>query len=419
MAKPSRPAPSSKAATGLGILHDGLKYGAYRSLVQEWVDMGQRGKPRRANGEGTLEWLESEGCYRIRLSIRTPQGTKRKTFKARKQRDVIKKRDEFLKDTGRGRRLKLNNRTTLTDYLPDWLYNSARSNIGQSTYDRYEQVVRLDLVPLLGDVKLSEVNPSDVRYLKQALLDGGKAPATVSYIQGVLSTALNQAVADGMIPANPSSQVKKPKDKTQKMRVLTEEQAATLVEVVKGTRHEALYRVALKLGVRQGELAGLFWSDLDLIGKIPTLTVERSVDTHHKGSRWGATKTGEGRTIELPSDVAEALHGHRALQNAERLAAKTWEDPRLLFPNRRGGVHRRNSVVRLFRCHLEEAGLPEVRFHDLRHTAATLMLKHGVPIPTVSHVLGHKNPTQTLNRYSHVLKDMTTAAARRMENYAF
>lgn len=338
--------------------------------MQEWDGMGQKGKSRRANGEGTLEWLEKEGCYRIRLSVRTPEGTRRKTFKAKKQGDVIKKRDDFLQETGRGRRMRLTERTTLAEYLPDWLENSARSSVGWNTFERYEQVIRLDLVPLLGDVKLSEVNASDVRYLKQTLLSGAegrlkKAPATVSYIQGVLSTALNQAAADGIIAANPCSQVKKAKDRTQKMRLLSEEQASRLIEVSRGTRYEALFQIALKLGPRQGEICALFWSDLDLEG-IPTLKIDRSVDTKHSGSRWGTTKTGEGRTIELPSDVVESLHRHRTLQNETRLAANAWDDPRLLFPNTQGRVNRRTSLMRDFYAFLGEAQLPRIRFHDLR-----------------------------------------------------
>ena len=104
----------------------------------------------------------------------------------------------------------------------------------------------------------------------------------------------------------------------------------------------------------------------------------------------GTTTTGKGRSIELLADVAEALREHRARQNAVRLAAREWDDPRIVFPNTLGRVNRRNCVVRDFRPHLEEAGVPQVRFHDLRHTAATLMLQHGVPIPTVSYVLGTK-----------------------------
>jgi integrase len=381
--------------------------------------MGQKGKPRRANGEGTLEWIEKEQCYRIRLSVRTPEGEKRKTFKAKRQRDVIKKRDGFLRETDRGRRGLAPARTTLSEYLSDWLHNSARANVGEHTFERYEQAVQIDLIPLLGDVKLREVSAPDVRYLKSTLLDAGKAPGTASYVQGVLSTALNQAVADGLIHSNPCRLVKKAKDREKRMRPLTEEQAAALVTVVSGTRYEAFYMVASKLGPRQGELAGLFWTDFDLDSPRPTMTVQRSVDTHRAGSRWGTTKTGEGRTIRLPGGVTESLRRHKIMQNAEQLAASSWEDPRLVFPNQRGGVHRRNSVMRLFHNHLEEAALPRIRFHDLRHTAATLMLKNGVDVSTAAHVLGPKDPAMTLRRYAHVLGDMTEAAAARMDSYAF
>jgi integrase len=133
----------------------------------------------------------------------------------------------------------------------------------------------------------------------------------------------------------------------------------------------------------------------------------------------GETKTGEARTIRLPSSVKDALECHRAMQAEEKLAARSWDDPRLMFPNRRGGAHRRNSVMVIFRHHLDAAGLPRIRFHDLRHTAAVMMLNSGVPINVVSQVLGHKDPAMTLRRYAHVLSDAQQIAADKIDAYGF
>ena len=205
---------------------------------------------------------------------------------------------------------------------------------------------------------------------------------------------------------NPASDVRRPKDRNVKMRPIGAEQAARLVASVKETRKEAFYALAVKplavkLGLRQSELAGLFRSDLDGTA----LTVRRSFYTHGAGNGWGETKTGEARTIRLPTSVSDTLKRHRAMQAEEKLAAKGWEDPCLMFPNRRGGVHRRNSVMVIFRRHLDAAGLPKIRFHDLRHTASEMMLNSGVPINVVSQVLGHRDPATTLRRYAHVLSD--------------
>lgn len=133
-----------------------------------------------------------------------------------------------------------------------------------------------------------------------------------------------------------------------------------------------------------------------------TLAIRRSVYTHGAGSGWGETKTGEARTIRLPPSVRDLLERHRAMQAEERLAAKGWEGPRPMF-----------------RRHPESSGLPRVRFHDLRHTAAVMMLNSGVPINVLSQILGHKDPTMTLRRYAHVLSEAQQIAADRIDGYGF
>jgi len=152
----------------------------------------------------------------------------------------------------------------------------------------------------------------------------------------------------------------------------------------------------------------LHWEDVDF-GR-GALTVTRSVDTHYSPPLWGTTKTGAGRTIRLPQSVENVFRHHAESQSGG-------ED--LVFTNGSGELLRRNLLTWYFKRHLKEARLPSIRFHDLRHTAATLMLRAGVPIPTASHILGHANPMQTLSRYAHVLDDMHEAAAERMDSLPF
>jgi integrase len=166
--------------------------------------------------------------------------------------------------------------------------------------------------------------------------------------------------------------------------------------------------------MRQGELAALRWEDVDLTGK-PSITVRHSADTRTK-TRVSTTKTGKERKIHIGPRTAEVLRAHRARQLEERMAASTWADPGLVFPNTRGKIRRRDTVMRSLRRFLHEAGLPaDVRFHDLRHTAGTLALRQGVPLHTVSRMLGHSDPAMTLRRYAHVLDDMREDAARAMD----
>jgi integrase len=181
-----------------------------------------------------------------------------------------------------------------------------------------------------------------------------------------------------------------------------------------GTRDEALLTLALKTGMRQGELAALRWEDLELADK-PSITVWRSADTRTK-TRVSTTKTGKERKIHIGPRTVEVLKAHRARQLEERIAATAWADPGLVFPNTKGKIRRRDSVMRSLRRFLKEAGLPvDVRFHDLRHTAGTLALRQGVPLHTVSRMLGHSDPAMTLRRYAHVLEDMHEDAARAMD----
>ena len=201
------------------------------------------------------------------------------------------------------------------------------------------------------------------------------------------------------------------------MRALSNEEASRLIAAAGGTRDEALITLALRTGMRQGELAALRWEDLDLSdAKRGTVTVRRSADTRTQ-TRISTTKTGEERRVGIGARTVATLKAHKKRQLEERMAASWWADRSLVFPNTRGRIRRRDSVMRSLRRLLAQAGLPaEVRFHDLRHTAATLAIKQGIPIPTVSKMLGHSDPAMTLRRYAHVLEDMRQEAARAMDD---
>src|SRR5918994_687018 len=178
------------------------------------------------------------------------------------------------------------------------------------------------------------------------------------------------------------------------MRCASQEEASRLLRAAVGTRDEALLTLALRTGMRQGELAALRWEDVDLAGK-PAITVRRSADTRTK-TRVSTTKTGKERKIHIGPRTVEVLKAHRARQLEERMAATSWADSGLVFPNTKGKIRRRDSVTRSLRRFLEEAGLPiDVRLHDLRHTAGTLALRQGVPLHTISRMLGHSDPTMT------------------------
>jgi integrase len=381
--------------------------------------MGAVGKGlKNANGEGSITYDRRSRRHRARIMVETPRGPERKHVDLFKTRSAT--HDALTEALSRGgrRRISLDaDKVTVRSYLEDWLKNTSRVNVTEGIQHQRETHVRKHLAPYIWSEKLSELRPVHVRLVKQELLDKGLAPSTAAYVLGTLSTALNQAVDDELIPRNPVRSVKKPKSRKPKMRVLSAEQAAALVEGVRSTRYEALYAVAVYLGLRQGELAALTWPDVD--PEKGLLAVRRSVATDRAGERWSATKSGEEQEIILPEHIAASLIHHRKIQAEEKLAAgPTWRNPDLVFPNTKGGVNRRATVYENFQRHRERAGLPEMRFHDLRDTAATLMIRGGVDVRTVADILGHADPAMTLRRYAHVLPDMRERAANLIDSYA-
>jgi len=205
------------------------------------------------------------------------------------------------------------------------------------------------------------------------------------------------------------------------VQALSPDQARAFLDTSRGDRLEALYLVAITTGLRQGELLGLRWSDIDLeAGK---LAVRRALMAGSVGSRGGAVfdapKNNKSRTVKLTSSAVEALKRHKVAQNAERLKlGSLWEDHGLVFPNRVGKPMDHNNLYkRDFKKMLKRAGLPlTFRFHDLRHTCATLLLSRNVHMKVVQEMLGHATISQTMDTYSHVLPTMQNAATEAMES---
>lgn len=376
------------------------------------VTMTKRKNPNRA---GTDARKRKDGRYETRVTLNTLTGRRRVSFYGGTAEEANNKKFQALADQAKGILFSDPGRLTVGEYISSWLADTARYQVSEGTFSRYERTCRNHLIPFFGRIRLRELTPAHIRAFKARKIEEGLNPNTVGVMQGVLSSALNQAVDDDLIPSNPASRVKKAAKREQApMRSLSQEEASRLLGAAVDTRDEALMALALRTGMRQGELAALRWEDIDLTGK-PSITVRRSADTRTQ-TRVSTTKTGKERKIHIGPRTVEVLKAHRAKQREERMAATSWADPGLVFPNTRGKVRRRDSVMRSLRRFLAEAGLPaDVRFHDLRHTAGTLALRQGVPLHTVSRMLGHSDPAMTLRRYAHVLDDMRDDAARAMD----
>ena len=294
--------------------------------------------------------------------------------------------------------------------------DSVLDTVRPTTYERYEQIVRIHLRPALGGLKLKNLTPAHVRGLYREKLQAGLSPRTVQYIHITLHKALNQAVQDGLIPRNATEAVKAPQVRRQEIRPLSAEQVKVFLETACGDRLEALFVLAIHTGLRQGELLGLKWEDVDL--ESGTLRVRRTLATTKSGPMLTAPKTkGSRRSVKLTQGALDALRSHleRQLQEIDR-AGSLWRENGLVFASETGEpLDRRSLTSRRFKALLKRAQLPVRRFHDLRHTCATLLLTMNVNPKIVSEMLGHGTIAITLDTYSHVLPNMRDQAAQAME----
>jgi integrase len=308
---------------------------------------------------------------------------------------------------------------TVGQFLDAWLVDSVTPSVRPLTCEQYGQHVRLYLKPLLGRHQLSKLAPQHVRAFIRQKLDDGLSPRTVQLSIVILRKALSQAVKDGLIGRNVAKLVDGPRVERFEGKMLSPEQARAFLDATRGERLEALYAVALSLGLRMGEALGLRWQDIDLERR--ALTVNRILERIGRGQ--GSTlqlvepKTSRSRrTVNLPEGAVRALRAHKVRQLEERLAAGSrWRDHSLVFPSGIGTPYEPHGVHDDFKRMLAKAKLPDMRFHDLRHSAASLMLAQGIPLRSIQDILGHSSITLTANLYAHVGEQLRREAADAMD----
>ncbi|MCH7577964.1 MAG: site-specific integrase [Chloroflexi bacterium] len=368
----------------------------------------------RGKGEGSIFRRKSDGKWVGSLHLGYGGGKRqRRVFYGATQQDVRRKLAEATRNHERGL-TPPPERVKLGDFLQRWLDDTARHNVRPSTLRGYEVSLRLHIIPEIGHLKLARLSADDLDGLYSRLLDKGLAPKTVRLAHAVLHRALSHAQRRGAVTVNAASNVDAPSAPRKEFRTLSLEEASRLLQAALPDRLYGLYVLALTCGLRQAELLGLRWADVDLSGCV--LSVRQQV--YRLGGEWRFTepKTKAGRrTVSLSGSAVEALRERRLAQNAERLRATTWADLDLVFSNRLGRpIEKGNLLRRSFAPLLEKAGLPHIRFHDLRHTCASLMLAENVNAKVVSEMMGHSSITVTLDVYSHVLPTMQADAAERM-----
>ena len=396
---------------------------------------------RRANGEGSI-WQRKDGRYGYAAYVLTTAGTiKRIQGYARSHDDARKLLTELIAKADQGIPVASEN-WTIGEYLTYWLRHVVREDRRPKTYQGYEGVVRLHLIPALGSKRLRKLTAQDVRVfitrVRQecqcckhgwdamreeprccALSDrrccqSRLSTRMVQSIHAVLRNALGTAVREEVIPRNVAKLVKIPVPTYKINRGLTTGQARALLHAAAPQRLYALYVLALYLGLRRGELLGLRWEDVDLDGE--KLEVVQTLQRVGGELRLVPPKTDDSaRTVPLPLPCVEALREHRRKQFAERSDAwPDWEDHGLVFPSRRGTPMEPDNLRRSWYTIRRDAGLGQTRFHDLRHTCVTLLLELGVPPHVVRDIVGHSDIEVTMTIYAHVSLDEKRKALRKL-----
>lgn len=311
----------------------------------------------------------------------------------------------------------LNDRLTLRRYLVEWL-ERVKPSIRPATYTSYERVVRCHLIPGLGRVPLTRLEPQHVQRLLSDRLVHGASPRDVQLTRAVLRRALVHAQRWSLVARNVAAMVDPPRLQSEERPVFTTGEARRFFRAVEGDRLEALYKVALALGLRQGEALGLQWSDVD--GEAGLLHVRHALQRIGGQPMLVPPKTASSRRlVPLPTSLVRALEEHRRRQVRERdAAAAGWDSSwNLVFAGRLGEPLAPKAVRLHFYQLLARAGLPRIRFHDLRHACATLLLAQGVAPRVVMQILGHSDITTTMNVYTHVLPELKLEAAARMDEF--
>jgi integrase len=364
---------------------------------------------RRGRGEGSIR-RRSPVLFEARF---VGADGKRHSLYAKSRPEVVGKLSSAIRDLSLGVFV-TGERQTVATYLDSWLVDAARSRRPR-TMQRYRQLVASHAVPAIGAVELRKLTPQHLAGL-YADLSARQAPSSIAQLHAVLHGALQQAVRWNLIVRNPADAVRGPKVERAVIHPLTADQVRTLMAAVAGDPLEPLYLLAVTTGMRSGELLGLTWADVDL--DMARLQVRRTLYRLRGEWRFGEPKTSAGRrAIALTEAATMALHAHRLRQAEQLLAVQVRIGPdSLVFADRWGnplnGFH---LTERCWKPLLRRIGLPVIRFHDLRHTCATLMLANGVNPKVVAEMLGHASVTTTLNVYAHVLPTMQEDAARRLD----
>ena len=367
---------------------------------------------RRGHGEGSIYQAKSDGRWVAALTL--PSG-KRKYLYGKTRKEAADKLKSAQRAVDDGADLAAEC-LTIAQFLSKWLTASVKPSTRHKTFTTYESLCRTAIVPRIGKRQLAKLTALDLQSLYTDLAESRLSPRSVHHVHRVLHRAFSQAVRWKLILRNPCDGAQAPRVARAEMRAWTPEQAHAFLLVVRDHRMHALYVLALTTGMRQGELLGLRWSDIDW--NAGTLAVRRALQWQRgNGLVFTEPKTARPRRrTHLSQTALAALRVHKDRQTFDRHAAgSAWTDHDLVFCDAVGEPLSPTNETKRFQRAVAVAGLPAIRFHDMRHTAATILLAKGVHVKLVSEMLGHSTITLTLDTYSHVIPAMHGDAAAAMD----
>jgi integrase len=372
---------------------------------------------RRGAGEGLIR-KRADGRWEGRLELAREGGRRRrKGVYGRTRNEVVAKLRKQRSQLDSGLPMP-DDRVNTADYLRSWANDVLPGTVKDSTVYGYKSVLERNVIPYVGHVKLSKLAPTHVHRMMRKLEEKGLAAQTRRTARMVLRRALGHAERWGLVARNVAALVDCPRGSDPKLDdALSMDEVRALLEAARGHRLEALVDLAVMVGLRRGELLGLRWDDLDL--DAGTVSVRATLKRLPGiGLLLDRPKTDRAcRTVALPDFCVKTLHEHRRRQLEERLAAGSrWQDSGHVFTTPFGGpIDPDNLVKRQYHEITKAAGLGRLRFHALRHSAATLMLAHGVPLEIISRTFGHAGYAITADVYAHVGSQVQRQAAQAID----
>ena len=373
---------------------------------------------RRSNGEGNIR-KRKDGRWEGRYTAGHDPETGKQIFKSvlgKTQAEVKEKLKKALEESKKVD-VTRTGKYTVEAWMDEWFENVAKLKVRPSSHQTYRGYIDHHIAPNIGNIPLERLSTMDLQKLYRKLMNKGRverieakdqpkglSAKTVRNINQVISSAMDFAVAQKIIPENPCKAVALPKVEHKEMQTIPAEQLQTFLQEAKASGVYEMYYIELATGLRRGELLGLKWTDIDWKNGI--IKVRRSIARVNGEIVESPLKTKNSyRAVTISPQAVEILKEQKEKTNDQ-----------YIFPSPNGGPISPDSVNNMLKRVLARAGIPKVRFHDLRHTFATIALQNGVDIKTVSGMLGHFSAGFTLDTYAHVTTSAQKEAAQTMGN---